>query len=132
MNVTARWWSSWSTFDNEMAKTFAGAATGVLSAKGGDIGNEDSAAGREGAGGGGRIAVWTGDKFNGRMNSPRLQKYQSAAGCPNCDFAGTATAAGGVNPYATIESECATLNGGDGTVRFVYAAPPPGFMLMYR
>lgn len=114
------------------SKTFAGTATGVLSARGGDIGNEDSAARREGAGGGGRISVWTGDKFNGRMNSPRLQKYQSAAGCPNCDFAGTATAAGGVNPYATIESECATLNGGDGTVRFVYAAPPPGFMLKFR
>ena len=114
------------------SKTFAGAATGVLSAKGGDIGNMDSAAGREGAGGGGRIAVWTGEKFNGRMNSSRLQKFPSADGCPNCDFAGTATAAGGVNAYATLESECATLNGGDGTVRFVHVTAPLGTMLTFE
>jgi len=84
------------------------------------------------AGGGGRIAVWTGEKFNGMMSSARLQKFQSADGCPNCDFAGIATAAGGTNQYATLETECATLNGGDGTVRFVYAGPPPGLMFIFK
>ena len=114
------------------AKTFSGASTGVLSAKGGDIGIESSGAAREGAGGGGRIAVWTGAKFRGRMDSPTVQKFMSAAECPDCDFAGMATAAGGTNKYATIESQCATLNGGDGTVRFVHVLPPPGVIFIFK
>ena len=115
------------------AKTFAGAATGVLSAKGGNIGNaDDNAAARQGAGGGGRIAVWTGDKHSVRINSARVSKFTSAEGCPQCDFAGTATAAGGVNPYATFESDYATFNGGDGTVRFVYVAPPIGATIVIQ
>ena len=90
----------------------------------------DSAAGREGAGGGGRIAVWTGYEYPGRMNSTRVKKFVSAAECPDCDFLGTATAAGGTNRYATIESDCATLNGGDGTVRFVHVTEPTGAMII--
>ena len=114
------------------SKTFAGAATGVLSARGGDIGNNDSVADRFGAGGGGRIAVWTGEKYRGKINSTSVLKYTTAAECPDCDFLGTATAAGGVNSYATLETECGTLNGGDGTVRFVHVLPPPGFMFIFR
>ena len=114
------------------SKTFAGAATGVLSAKGGDIGNMDAVAEREGAGGGGRIAVWTGREYPGQMNSVRVKKFASAGECPNCDFLGTATAAGGTNRYATIESDCATLNGGDGTVRFVHVTAPPGTIIAFE
>ena len=65
-----------------------------------------------------------------RINSARVSKFTSAEGCPQCDFAGTATAAGGINPYATFESDYATFNGGDGTVRFVYVAPPIGAIIM--
>jgi len=103
-----------------------------LSAKGADIGVEDNVSIREGAGGGGRIAVWTGEEYPGKMSSSRVKKFSSAAECPHCDFAGTATAAGGVNAYATLETECATLNGGDGTVRFVHVLPPHGFRLIFR
>ena len=68
----------------------------------------------------------------GKINSTSVRKFTSANECPGCDFAGTATAAGGVNSYATLETECATLNGGDGTVRFVHVLPPPGVMLIFR
>ena len=114
------------------SKTFAGSASGVLSAKGGDIGNDDTVADRFGAGGGGRIAVWTGEEYPGKMNSSRVKKFTSASECPHCDFAGTATVAGGVNAYATLETECATLNGGDGTVRFVCVTPPPGTIVVFK
>ena len=71
-------------------------------------------------------------KYKGRINSTSVLKYTTAAECPDCDFAGTATAAGGVNPYASLESECATLNGGDGTVRFVHVLPPPGVIFIFK
>ena len=112
------------------SKTFAGAASGVLSARGGNVNQDDDSHDREGAGGGGRIAVWTGEEYKGRINSTSVLKYTTAAECPDCDFAGTATAAGGVNPYASLESECATLNGGDGTGRFVHVLPPIGAIIM--
>ena len=114
------------------SKTFAGADTGVLTARGGDIGKE----GRKkasGAGGGGRIAVWTGEAYPGRINSRRIGKYEAVADCPDCDFLGTATASGGRNDISTLpEATGATLNGGDGTVRFAHVGPPQGVLMIVR
>ena len=116
------------------SKTFSGAATGVLTARGGDIGKEPSDNTRvSGAGGGGRIAVWTGEAYPGKMTSRRVQTYETAASCPGCDFLGTVTAGGGVNDVSSLpEMTGATLNGSDGTVGFAYVEPPKGLLLLFR
>ena len=114
------------------SKTFAGADTGVLTARGGDIGKEGRTK-AAGAGGGGRIAVWTGEAYPGRINSRRIGKYETAADCPGCDFLGTATASGGRNDISTLpEATGATLNGGDGTVRFAHVGPVQGMLMIVR
>lgn len=114
------------------SRTFAGAATGLLTARGGDIGatmRPTSA----GAGGGGRIAVWTGEAYAGRLSSGRVGKYESADDCPDCEFKGQATAAGGVNALEALPSATgATLDGGDGTVRFVHVSRPLGLLFSVR
>lgn len=116
------------------ARTFSGAETGTLSARGGDVGatceNGETASG---AGGGGRIAVWTGAAYAGRLTSGRVGKYTTAADSPGCDFLGVATATGGTNDLAQLsEATGATLNGGAGTVRFVHVAPPQGLLFTIR
>ena len=117
------------------SRTFAGAATGVLTARGSDINYiaEDLRKKASGAGGGGRIAVWTGEAYPGRITSRRIGKFEKATDCPGCDFLGTATATGGTNLVATLSVEAgATLNGGDGTVRFAHVGPPQGMLTIIR
>ncbi len=116
------------------SRTFAGAKTGVLTARGGDIGATGS--NREassGAGGGGRISVWTGDPIQRGLVIRRVGKYSVANESSGCNFLGLATATGGTNDVAQLPSATgATLNGGDGTVRFVHYLPPVGFILGVR
>lgn len=116
------------------ARTFAGAETGALSARGGDIGTAGgSRATSSGAGGGGRIAVWTGAAYAGRLSSGRVGKYTAAADSPGCDFLGTVAVTGGTNDVASLSAATgATLNGGDGTVRFVHVAPAEGLLFILR
>ena len=124
--------------------TFFGGETAVLSAKGNRGGPGSAAADSsewsknnpdkahylwmlEGAGGGGRIAIWTGlDADAGQ----RVKLWKNAS-CE--DFLGTATAAGGVNPGGNIlDTYGEDLNGKDGTVRFVCVGPAPGMSIMVR
>ena len=122
------------------SRTFAGAATGVLTARGGDINHlatvtPETSDRRKasGAGGGGRIAVWTGEAYPGRITSRRIGKYEAAADCPGCDYLGLATATGGTNITAKLSVEAGvTLNGGDGTVRFAHVGPPQGMGIVIR
>ena len=117
-----------------LSKTFAGAETGVLTARGGDIGATASGRGTSsGAGGGGRISVWTGETIQGGIVRRRVGKYNTASESPGCNFLGLATATGGTNEVSQLSSATgATLNGGDGTVRFVHYLPPDGLIISIR
>ena len=81
----------------------------------------------EGAGAGGRIAIWTG------LN-PERESHVSLRKATTCEgFLGTITAAGGVNPGGNmIDTYGEDINGEDGTVWFVNGVPAPGIMLMLR
>lgn len=124
--------------------SFAGGETGVISAKGSRGGpGSDTSDGTawsnahpdrihyywmlEGAGAGGRIAIWTG------LN-PDVQSHVSLRKATTCEgFLGTITAAGGVNPGGNmIDTYGENINGEDGTVWFVNGVPSPGAMLMLR
>lgn len=86
-----------------------------------------------GAGGGGRISVWTGDAVQRGLVIRRVGKYDAANESARCSFHGVATATGGTNAVVQLPSATgATLNGGDGTVRFVHYLPPVGFILGIR
>ena len=79
------------------------------------------------------VAVWTGEAYPGRINSRRIGKYEAVADCPGCDYLGLATATGGTNITAKLSVETgATLNGGDGTVRFAHVGPPQGMGIVIR
>ena len=116
------------------SRTFAGEQTGILTARGGDIGaTEEKRRMASGAGGGGRISVWTGDAVQRGLVIRRVGKYDAANESAGCSFHGVATATGGTNAVAQLPSATgATLNGGDGTVRFVHYLPPVGFILGIR
>lgn len=116
------------------SRTFAGEQTGILTARGGDIGaTEEKRRMASGAGGGGRVSVWTGDAVQRGLVIRRVGKYDAANESAGCSFHGVATATGGTNAVAQLPSATgATLNGGDGTVRFVHYLPPVGFILGIR
>ena len=114
------------------SKTFSGASTGLLTARGGDIGKEANVK-ASGAGGGGRIAIWTGMPYPGKMTSRRIGKYEDSNACPDCDYLGLATASGGTNFVSALPvATGATLNGGAGTVRFAHVGPPLGTAIILR
>ena len=114
--------------------TFSG--TGTLSAKGGNSQKSPNADRYSGAGGGGRIAVWTGGElWNSTMNVRRLQASATPA-LEGMDFSGTATAAGGkVRLWiggAVFDDAASTSLGGDGTVWFCRLKPLRGIRINFR
>ena len=120
--------------------TFSGASTGVLSAKGGnayDVAVGVSYYGQSGAGGGGRIAVWTGWDWNGRINSARLTKGTVPDGLAGFSYFGSATVAGGASDMRVSQGTASSIKdvscaGTDGTVWFLNFADPLGLILMFR
>lgn len=116
-------------------KTFAG--SGILSAKGGP-GYHSAANTSAAAGGGGRIAVWTGEPWSATLPAGRIVRQENT---PPADetfaFTGTATAAGGKGVRAagsslTDDDMPADACGGDGTVWFCRVKEPGGFRLIFR
>ncbi|MBO7721498.1 MAG: G8 domain-containing protein, partial [Kiritimatiellae bacterium] len=98
---------------------FAGNASGVLSAKGGDTTQSDTTA--VGAGGGGRIAVWCGLPYeNGYRGRRIVKKHTPLTGEEVAEFfsyEGSYSAAGGT---ATGDYATEATQGQDGTVWFCY------------
>ena len=114
--------------------TFSG--TGTLSAKGGNSYYENGAPRYAGAGGGGRIAVWTGvDIWDSTMRRSRILS-SSTPTQDGMSFSGVATAAGGsVEPHAGASASASideAAAGGDGTVWFCRLKPHGGMTLMLR
>ena len=120
--------------------TFSGAATGLLSAKGGaafDVAVGANYYGQSGAGGGGRIAVWTGRDWNGKTGSSRLTRGAVPDGLAGFSYLGLATAAGGASEMSVAEGVGGTLKdvscaGSDGTVWFFNFADPTGMIFIFR
>lgn len=116
-------------------RTFAG--SGVLSAKGGAA-YHMSATKSAAAGGGGRIAVWTGEPWSANLPKRRIVRQENT---PPADetfaFTGTATAAGGkgvrsAESALTDDDMPAASCGGDGTVWFCKVNKPTGLVLIFR
>ena len=105
---------------------FSGAATGVISANGQDRSNVFNG----GAGGGGRIAIWTGSlPYDGKVTKSRVHKQATAFTMPDgTTYAGAISAAGGTNP----KEESGDADGADGTCWFVDVDKPKGLMLLVR
>lgn len=119
---------------------FSGASTGVLSAKGGDaydVAVGVSYYGQSGAGGGGRIAVWTGCDWNGNVNSSRLTKGTVPDGLAGFSYLGSVSVAGGASEMSVAKGTGGSLKdvscaGSDGTAWFFNVADPMGVMLLFR
>ena len=105
---------------------FSGAATGVISANGQDRSNVFNG----GAGGGGRIAIWTGSlPYDGKVTKSRVHKQATAFTMPDgTTYAGAISVAGGTNP----KEESGDADGADGTCWFVDVDKPGGLMLLLR
>ena len=114
--------------------TFSG--TGVLSAKGGNSQKNPSIDRYSGAGGGGRIAVWTGGEvWDSMMNVRRIIASETPT-LEGMSFSGTATAAGGkVRNWqggAIFDDADTKSLGGDGTVFFCRLKPIKGISVNFR
>ena len=114
--------------------TFAGGTTGVLTAKGADAYNNNGAYSvNSGAGGGGRIAVWTGEVWDGRhFNSSRLVKTNEPQTIEGETFLGTVSVKGGYSDKTATAGEPVSCAGGDGSAWFVHVGPKPGLIMILR
>ena len=112
--------------------SFTGAATGCLSAKGGNARvNYRNAT----PGGGGRIAVYTGNERYDKSVSIRRLKTLEAPIAPEegLPYAGTYTVAGGTSAYVPADGMPADAgHAADGTVRFVTITPKLGLSIIFR
>lgn len=114
--------------------TFEG--SGILSAKGGDACYENGAPRYAGAGGGGRIAVWSGVAvWDSSMRKSRILSSLTPT-LEGMSFSGTVTAAGGcVIPQAgasSAEPIDAAAAGGAGSVWYCRLKPKGGLLLQLR
>ena len=112
--------------------TFAGAATGVLSAKGGNAGESYR---NSTPGGGGRIAVWTGCPYSESVSGRRCHAQAAPWTAESGEtYLGAASASGGTSAF-TVTTEglvSDAIQGLPGSVVFVNVTPPQGFMLYFR
>ena len=112
--------------------SFTGAATGCLSAKGGNARvNYRNAT----PGGGGRIAVYTGNERYDKSVAIRRLKTLEAPIAPEegLPYAGTYTVAGGTSAYVPADGMPADAgHAADGTVRFVTITPKLGLSIIFR
>ena len=109
--------------------SFTGAATGILSAKGGAVSIENNVT-YNGAGGGGRISVWAGDPYDSTVKPSRIIRSSEAPTLEKMSFLGTVTAAGGATTQENTSTR--TYTPGDGTVWFSYVQPEPGMTLIIQ
>ena len=111
-----------------------GGTTGVLTAKGANAySNGGTYSAKSGAGGGGRIAVWTGEVWDGKhFNSPRLVKTTVPQTIKNETFLGTVTVTGGYSDAIAAAGEPVSCAGGDGTAWFVHVSPQSGLIMIFR
>ena len=112
--------------------------SGVLSVKGGN-GYHASSTSAAGAGGGGRIAVWTGLPWSAQIPSSRIVRTAwPLAEDPTVSFTGSCTAAGGrgvrlaSNTSLTDDDLPPGTAGSDGTVWFCRVKEPGGFKVIFR
>lgn len=121
-------------------------ANARVSAEGGNMKSSNASATfcNGGVGGGGRIAVYTGEPYIEGETSARRVAVTSEK---PAEYLGTFSAAGGLwkdknNAYrkydetsgwqTTTNPDEATVRGGDGTVRFCYVREKTGAMLIFR
>lgn len=106
------------------ARTFVGGANGRLSAEGGSAAPGGSL--RNGAGAGGRIAVWCGAPWDATARASRITVSENPLGSAYAEFfswAGTASVAGGTSTVADSNAEA-------GTVRYCHMRPLGGMILV--
>ena len=119
-------------------------ASAKVSAEGGNMKSSSATFNNGGVGGGGRIAVYTGEPYIEGETSARRVAVTSEK---PAEYLGTFSAAGGLwkdknNAYrkydetsgwqTTTDPDEATVRGGDGTVRFCYVREKTGWMLIVR
>ena len=119
------------------APVFSGSSTGCLSARGGDANGVTLKSGSLStaatAGGGGRIAVWTGVPWSETLRKGR----KGRSGTPHVfdsgvTFLGTYTVAGGVIPTVEGSGIPDDINAESGSVWFFNVTPPGGLLLLIR
>ena len=119
-------------------------ANAKVSAEGGNMKSSSATFCNGGVGGGGRIAVYTGEPYiEGETSSRRVVVTSEKP----AEYLGTFSAAGGLwkdknNAYrkydetdgwqTTTDPDEATVRGGDGTVRFCYVREKTGAILIFR
>ncbi len=102
---------------------------GTISARGGDGANHSYSA--SGAGGGGRIALWSGNGC--RMAGRHARKADVPQ--EGCTFAGTFDVSGGTNVFARVghpTAERPAAFGAAGTVKYGQIVPPVGMQVIMR
>lgn len=117
-------------------RTFSGAATGLLSARGGNTTGVTASQGcGEGAGGGGRIAVWVGESETLPVKEKRLSKQTTPIAVGTAVFEGQMAVNGGINldlQSPDVVDEFISTDGTPGSVGFVQVNPPAGLMILFR
>ena len=119
-------------------RTFSGAVTGILSAKGGNTTGVSASQGAgEGAGGGGRIAVWVGESETLPVKEKRLSKSMEPIRIGEAEYLGSATVDGGINQRVgancpVVVDDNISTDGTPGSVGFVQVGPPAGLMILFR
>lgn len=108
------------------APSVYGASTGVISAKGGNPSASTSA--YMAGGGGGRIAIWTGEKYVKGGGLARRKSLTPVADEDGNVFLGTCSVDGGVSSY---DDETNIYSGAEGTVWYVNVIRS-GSMLLFR
>ena len=117
-------------------RTFSGAETGRLSAKGGNTTGVSASQGcGEGAGGGGRIAVWVGESETLPVKEKRLSKQTTPIAVGTAVFEGRMAVDGGINldlQSPDVVDDFVSTDGKPGSVGFVQVGPPAGLMILFR
>ena len=111
-------------------RSFSGAETGVLSAKGGNgSGSGNDRVG--GGGGGGRIAVWTGKPWqdNSKLSHCTIKEEPFLAKNATEQFLGTVTVNGGIDVQ---NPTVAAGQGGVGTIKFIDYLGKPGLTIFLQ
>ena len=98
------------------APSVYGAATGLISAKGGNPHASTTLYKYNAGGGGGRIAIWTGEKYVKGAGLARRKSLTPVADEDGNVFLGTCSVDGGVSSY---DDETNVYSGAEGTVRYV-------------
>ena len=110
------------------APSVYGAATGLISAKGGNPHASTTLYKYNAGGGGGRIAIWTGEKYVKGGGLARRKSQTPVADEDGNVFLGTCSVDGGVSSY---DDETNVYSGADGTVWYCNVIRS-GNMLLFR